>query len=349
MKKLLLPFLAILFLASCDMESMTDMQPDQEITNADLLSEGINTDMLNTNMRLTSAGSCEDDCIEPGSSDFYPVSDMASLSVGVNTKSVSYTAYNTETHFIVEVTYAITAGPTDAKGIITIDIDGDEVEYTEVSSGSPVTHTVPLADGWTGCDEVSFSVVQEGLGTPITFSESYALIPVCAEESLKIGDAYQGGIIAYILQPGDPGYLANETHGIIAAPSDQSTGIQWYNGSFIVTGATGYALGTGKANTAAIVEAQGEGSYAAKICDDLVLGGYDDWYLPSRVELNLMYQNIGQGNVLGLGNVGGFASAFYWSSSELNSNFAWNQFFSTGLQFAPSKDGMRRVRAVRAF
>ncbi|RPA68552.1 hypothetical protein EF405_08175 [Cyclobacteriaceae bacterium YHN15] len=181
MKKLLVPFLAILFLASCGMESMNDLMPDQEITAEDHLSEGNGKDMLNTNMRLAPAGSCDDDCIEPGSTDFYPVSDMASIRSGRNTKSVSYSAYNTETDFVVEVTYDITAGPPNAKATIVIDIDGDEVEYKEVESGSTVSHTVPLADGWVGCDEVTFSVVQEGLGTPITFSESYALIPVCSE------------------------------------------------------------------------------------------------------------------------------------------------------------------------
>ncbi len=100
---------------------------------------------------------------------------------------------------------------------------------------------------------------------------------------LAIGQAYQGGIIFYLDRA--------KAHGLIAAPADQSTGIQWYNGTNKVTGATGKAIGMGQANTNALITAQGAGSYAAKLCDDLVLGGYRDWFLPSKDELNELYKN----------------------------------------------------------
>jgi len=143
------------------------------------------------------------------------------------------------------------------------------------------------------------------------------------------------------LQPTDIGYIAGETHGLIAAPSDQNTGIQWYNGTNIITNAIESALGKGYANTDSIVKVQGAGSYAAKLCSDLVLGGYSDWYLPSLFELNLLYQ---QKNV-----IGGFVNDYYWSSTEQDKNSAYGEYFSDGYQHSYFKLDALYIRAVRAF
>jgi hypothetical protein len=157
---------------------------------------------------------------------------------------------------------------------------------------------------------------------------------------MAIGKSYQGGIIVYRLQIIDQGYDPKVRHGIIAAPVDQSDSIHWYNGNYTLIGAIGTEVGAGKENTDAIVASQGEGSYAAKLCYDLVLGGYNDWYLPSKEELNKLYlhQNI----------LSGF-SGFYWSSSETYFTSAWSQESFTGTQYDWAKGVAMSVRAIRSF
>jgi len=161
--------------------------------------------------------------------------------------------------------------------------------------------------------------------------------------NLTFGTAYQGGLVAYILLLGDPGYDANTQHGLIASTSDQSTGIMWYNGSNN-TGARGTAIGTGLANTNTIISSQGA-SYAAGLARAYNGGGYTDWYLPSFDELVKLYSF----NLLGLGGVWLDNSNHYWSSTESSNSQAKAQYFRTGYTSNVGKNGVGRVRAIRSF
>ena len=151
---------------------------------------------------------------------------------------------------------------------------------------------------------------------------------------LSIGDAYKGGKIAYIDTSG--------SHGLIAANTDQSIGIQW-NTNLESIGAQGEAIGTGLSNTDKVLKSTGvtEVIYAAEIARSYNGGGYFDWHLPSKEELNQLYLNKSL--------IGGFHNFFYWSSTEFDKNSAWIQFFSNGVKFSCLKSGTYYVRAVRRF
>jgi hypothetical protein len=163
---------------------------------------------------------------------------------------------------------------------------------------------------------------------------------------LSVGDDYQGGKIAYFLVDGDPGYDATTPHGLIAASSDQGTGIQWYNGSYTSTGATGTNIGTGLSNTNTIITSQGPTStdYAAGLARAYTGGGFTDWYLPSINELGKLYLNRV--------SIGGFASnanTNYWSSTEESVFFSFYFDFSNGVPTYNLKNDSYRIRAVRSF
>jgi hypothetical protein len=159
-----------------------------------------------------------------------------------------------------------------------------------------------------------------------------------ASVPITLGSTYGGGIVFYIFQPGDPGYVAGETHGLIAATSDTQ--------GYRVFGCRGWpagtstALGTGAANTSTLLGCW-ETNFAAKLARAVIDGGYSDWYLPSKDELNKLYLNK---NI-----VGNFVDVNYWSSSESDSNYAIYQNFGTGAQSNSDKNGQKGIRAIRSF
>jgi hypothetical protein len=104
-------------------------------------------------------------------------------------------------------------------------------------------------------------------------------------------------------------------------------GSTWYNGSYILTGATDTS--TGKYNSASIYDQQGVGTYASSLCETSTAGGFTDWYLPNIEELEDIF-------LYGNGSMG--TTDIYWSSTEIDLNNAWAFDSSTGLRVSANKN-----------
>ena len=203
--------------------------------------------------------------------------------------------------------------------------------------------------GWTAGANYSLncSNIQDRLDSGETPFEIYE-----SDNSLLnnlYGKTYAGGLIFYL-------DLINGI-GMISAPSDQSTAQWGCNGTYIANASNPNIWG-GKGNTNLIISECTESGIAAEICASLDLNNYDDWYLPSKDELNLLYINL---HLNGLGGFttgsGGNVNGWYWSSTEgeLDGDAAWVQSFKdgqNGIQVTYDigvKDFTNHVRAIRNF
>jgi hypothetical protein len=136
---------------------------------------------------------------------------------------------------------------------------------------------------------------------------------------------------------------AGQTNCVIPGTNTTRPECTWALNTTTAVGATSTAIGTGYANTSAMI-AQINLAYAAgTVARAYQGGGKTDWFLPSKDELNQMYL---QRDVLG---INAFGSMYFWSSSEDDAGRAWRQSFSYGTQNSSTKLGPASVNPVRAF
>lgn len=130
-------------------------------------------------------------------------------------------------------------------------------------------------------------------------------------------------------------------------------GKKGYDGNVLLS-KTGTSVGDGMKNTKDLIEMMTRKAfqypddrmhtayYAARLCSIINYWKYQDWFLPSKDELNLIYENLKDPKYL-------LRKEFYWSSSEEDSRYAWAQDFGTGFQGKGYRSCPYRVRPVRAF
>lgn len=172
-------------------------------------------------------------------------------------------------------------------------------------------------------------------------SISFLILLSCSSEDsktkLSIGQNYQGGAIFYIDATGE--------HGLIVSYSHFET--KWGCQSNLISGAKGSDKGTGSQNTIDIITGCSEVGIAARICADLVDGGYSDWYLPSRSELSYLHlKKVSLTNIF-------LPNDNFWSSTQYDNSSAYYQFFGGNPgAVSPSvgnKNSVYHVCPIRSF
>lgn len=228
--------------------------------------------------------------------------------------------------------------------------NGTEVKYSITQqdgsvtpssiSITPFTGIVTIASGASEKDSGIYTVTASGQGNHT--GTTTATIAINISTSYDVGGlGPAGGTIIY-----DKGAYTEGWRYLEAAPSDLLDGYEW--GAYgINLGVTSISIGAGKTNTEIIVRKlidNGGIAYAAKGCMDYSVNSYDDWFLPSRYELNELYK---QRNLVSRIELSSYP--FYWRSSEYDSSDARGHDFNSNIQYITAKYFRDRVRPVRTF
>jgi len=251
---------------------------------------------------------------------------------------------------------------TDANGIIPLKTGNKSDATSQVHVGSNFASSpfrvIPVR---------AFPVSTGVAPAPLVVPTVARVNDACSQNanSCTIGDIGPGGGIVFY----DAGKTLSWGRYLEIAPTScEGVGLTWRVGKARVytnweTAAKlrlfGKQVGMGKSNTKVITQSFGAGSYAAQFAQDSTCNGKDDWFLPSKDELDLAYNNVAQNRDGGKDSpLGGFNKGYYWTSSDYNNVTAWMQYFKDGQQFdrvqvfsanVQPPSNPFRVRPIRSF
>ena len=204
-----------------------------------------------------------------------------------------------------------------------------------INSSTGVVAFVSVGTCTIGASIAADSSYDTATASTVSFSVVYA-----------VGDTGPGGgIVFYVQASGGTFTSTGSACGatckyLEAAPSDHSSVVAWCSSTSDLLGVTATGIGSGFANTITADSTCTSGAF--QVAADYTNNSKTDWFLPSKDELNQLYQQKT--------TVGGFSTAdYYWSSSEFDASVAWIQFFYVGTQSSYTKSTTYFVRPVRVF
>lgn len=236
---------------------------------------------------------------------------------------------------------------TNINGLLTLNIGtGNTISgsFSDINWGESIFYLKSEID-ITGGTNYSIS------GTSKLVSVPYAIHAKTSGNTYKIGDNAFGGIVFWVDETGK--------HGLVVSKFDVSSSSRWFSGTFGNTHAKGDGLYAGRSNMNIIIAAHAaigddENDYSARLVNEYQTNDrditYGDWYLPSKYELNLIYNNKSELNSV-LSSISGdlLSSVNYWTSNEVSNSSANVLNFSNGNIDNALKNGSNYVRAIRSF
>jgi hypothetical protein len=209
------------------------------------------------------------------------------------------------------------------------------IAVTDANGKANITWTLGASEG---TQTLTITGTSSLTGSPLSITATAIHKPI-------IGEFYEGGVVFYIDETG--------AHGLVCAVRNFNQYIPWGCKGTEITGADGTAVGTGAQNTLDILAGCNTAGTAADSCANLSINGFNDWFLPSQDELNLIFVNRVTIETTAIENGGeSFADTYYWTSTqypEYNYEFAYYQNFKDAEQNGSYKDNTCQARAVRTF
>lgn len=230
---------------------------------------------------------------------------------------------------------------------------------------------MPLYINGTEVDDFRVNGVSMDSGV-INGTEVFTAFDPYTDDPVPIGTFWEGGYYAGKIQQDDGVYA------LIVAPKSQGGDGQYVWKTDQSTTAGAASLYDGLSNTNAMIAAGASAHPAANFCNNLSINGYNDWYLPAKDELEILYRylkptidanNTSYGansnsvpttsnytssdpaqtsvSIFQEGNTEALLDTYYWSSTDYTDTFGLLQKFSSGDIANGYKMGSFQVRAVR--